>query len=242
MLAVSDEVDESLRRDIAPARGVDLIVSCGDLPFDYLAELMGALDVPLVFVPGKHDPDVGGYRQNRRGLVLRAGMPTEPPWPPGAVNVDGRVVDVAGLRIAGLGGCLRCGEGPNQYTQRVQRRRARRLATAARRHRRRDGRAVDLLLTHAPPRGVGDADDRPHRGFDALHDLVGRLDPLVLAHGHVHPYGREHPDRRMGRTVVCNVVGRRVLDLEPGVSLIGERGERGSPERPDAVRGASDGA
>ncbi|MGZ4694659.1 MAG: metallophosphoesterase family protein [Acidimicrobiales bacterium] len=237
VLAVSDEVDESFRHHVGPESGIDLVVSCGDLPFDYLADLAGALDVPLVFVPGNHDPDVRGYRQGRRGLVLRAGMPSEPPWPPGAVNADGRVVDLAGLRIAGLGGCLRYGDGPNQYSQRALRWRARRLAPAIAWHRWRDGRPVDLLLTHAPPRGVGDADDLPHRGFDGLHDLVARADPLVLAHGHVHPYGREHPDRRLGRTVVCNVVGRRVLDLEPGVALIGGR-DRAEPG--DAVRGGPD--
>ena len=86
---------------------------------------MNALDVPLVFVPGNHDPDVSGYRLSRGGLTLRAGLPARPPWPDGAVNADGRVVDVAGLRIAGLGGCRRYSHGPNQYTDRQQARRAR---------------------------------------------------------------------------------------------------------------------
>src|SRR5947208_12256294 len=107
VLAVSDEVDDALVADPTAVRGAQLIVACGDLPFEYLEHLMNALDVPLVFVPGNHDPDLGGYRQGRRGLMLRAGLPAEPPWPCGAVNADGRVVDVAGLRLAGLGGSLR---------------------------------------------------------------------------------------------------------------------------------------
>ena len=94
------------------ARKADLILACGDLPFDYLGSLMNALDVPLVFVPGNHDPDLSGYRMSRAGLTLRAGIPVRPPWPDGAVNADGRVIDVAGLRIAGLGGCLRYSAGP----------------------------------------------------------------------------------------------------------------------------------
>ena len=36
---------------------------------------MNALDVPLVFVPGNHDPDLSGYRMSRTGLTLRAGLP-----------------------------------------------------------------------------------------------------------------------------------------------------------------------
>lgn len=219
MLAVSDEVDEGLCADIGAARGAQLILACGDLPFDYLRYLIDALDVPLAFVPGNHDPDLHGYRRSRAGLVLRAGIPTAEPWPPGAVNADGRVVDVLGLHIAGLGGCPRYREGPNQYTERQQAWRARRLRARARWHGR--GRPVDVLLTHAPPRGVGDGEDAPHRGFDALHPLVAALRPPLLLHGHVHPFGAAAPSRRLGRTLVCNVVGRHLFDIEPAAGYTG---------------------
>lgn len=213
VLAVSDEVDEGLRADPSPARGAELILSCGDLPFDYLRSLMDALDVPLVFVPGNHDPDVHGYRTTRAGLTVRAGLPATAPWPAGAVNADRRVVDVAGLRIAGLGGSIRYREGPNQYSQREQARRARGLARRAAWRRHRDGRAVDVLLTHSPPRGVGDGSDPPHVGFDCLHPLVARLRTPLLLHGHVHPYGADTPDLSIGTTVVRNVVGRHMFDV-----------------------------
>ena len=91
VLAVSDVVEEGLWADIGPARGADLIAGCGDLPFEYLGYLMNALDVPLVFVPGNHDPDLSGYRVSRGGLTLRAGLPARAPWPDGAVSADGRV-------------------------------------------------------------------------------------------------------------------------------------------------------
>jgi hypothetical protein len=148
---------------------------------------MNALDVPLVFVPGNHDPDLSGYRTSRAGLILRAGLPARPPWPDGAINADGRVVDVAGLRIAGLGGCLRYSGGPNQYTDRQQARRAMALRARARWHRPHRGGGIDVLMTHAPPRGIGDGDDLPHRGFTALHGLAEALHPMLLLHGHVHP-------------------------------------------------------
>jgi Icc-related predicted phosphoesterase len=224
VLAVSDEVNDALAADpggVGGVRGVELIVACGDLPFDYLASLMNALDVPLVFVPGNHDPDLSGYRSSRAGLTLRGGMPARPPWPDGAVNADGRVVDAAGLRLAGLGGCLRYNFGPNQYTDRQQARRAWALRRRARWRRLRDGRGIDVLLTHAPPRDVGDGDDPPHRGFSALHGLVAGLQPTALLHGHVHPYGAaarhgavEHG--RLGRTMVCNVTGWHPFEIEPG--------------------------
>jgi calcineurin-like phosphoesterase family protein len=216
VVAVSDEVDEALWSDTSALDGASVLLSCGDLPFDYLRRLTDALEVPLVLVPGNHDPDLGGYRTTRHGLVIKAGLPAEPPWPPGAVNADRRVVDVAGLRIAGLGGSPRYSEGPNQWTERQFAARARRVALAARWRALRDHRRVDVLLTHTPPRGVGDADDPPHRGFVTLHRLVDRLRPGIVLHGHVHPYGASVVDQRIGEVVVRNVVGCHVFDVEVG--------------------------
>jgi predicted phosphodiesterase len=235
VLAVSDEVDEALCVDPGLARGVDIILACGDLPFDYLGYLMDALERPLVFVPGNHDQDVRGYRTARSGLTLRAGMPSEPPWPPGAVNADGRVVDVAGLRIAGLGGSLRYSDGPNQYSQRAQTRRARRLARRAMFRRWRDGGPVDVVLTHAPPRGVGDGDDLPHRGFDCLGSLIARVRAQLLLHGHIHPIGDHPPDLRLGGAVVRNVVGKHVFDIPSGADMSPAPGERSQTGAPNSV-------
>jgi calcineurin-like phosphoesterase family protein len=212
VLAVSDEVVEALWTERVRRHDVDLVLAAGDLPFDYLEFLASALDRPCVFVPGNHDVDLSGYARVR-GLWLRSGFPTPWPGPIGGLNVDGRVVDVEGLRIAGLGGSIRYREGPNQWTERQQARRVRRLARAAAWRRLRDGRPVDVLLTHSPPRGVGDADDPPHRGFACLHDAVRRMRPTLLVHGHVHPHGEQAPDRTLDGTQVINAVGYRVLKI-----------------------------
>ena len=235
VLAVSDEVDEAIAADPGPVGSADLIVACGDLPFEYLGSLMNALDVPLVFVPGNHDPDLSGYRSSRAGLTLRAGMPTRPPWPDGAVNADGHVVDAAGLRLAGLGGCRRYRDGANQYSDRQQARRAVALRAAARWRRQRDGRGVDVLLTHAPPRGVGDGDDPPHRGFTALHGLIDALRPTAMLHGHVNPLcsgGGHVAPRRLRSTVICNVTGWHLLDIAPGFGLTEVLAGARTPGRP----------
>jgi hypothetical protein len=202
--------------DLRPVRGADLIVACGDLPFEYLGYLMNGLDVPLVFVPGNHDPDVSGYRQSRAGLTMRAGLPARAPWPDGALNADGTIVDAAGLRLAGLGGCLRYSAGPNQYTDRQQGRRARALRRQSRWQRLRGRGGVDVLLTHAPPLGVGDGADPAHHGFAALPGLVAALTPAIMLHGHVLPYDTATPGGTLGSTQVRNVTGRHLLDIRPG--------------------------
>jgi Icc-related predicted phosphoesterase len=223
VLAVSDEVDEALYADPHRARGAELVLAAGDLPFDYLDYLMNALDVPLVFVPGNHDPDVSGYRSSRAGLTLRAALPARPPWPDGAVNADGKVLDVAGLRVAGLGGSPRYSDGPNQYTERQQARRAGALARRVWWARRRDGHGLDVLITHAPPRGAGDGDDPAHRGFEALNRFAVRARPAVLLHGHVPPLQARPGLDHVGGTVVRNVVGRHLLEIRPSGTAAAHR-------------------
>jgi hypothetical protein len=211
-LAVSDEEVSYLRVGRAAALGVDVVIAAGDLSFEYLGALVDLVDRPGVFVPGNHDPDVSRFSKHA-SLSLRAGMPKDWPGLAGFVNADGRVVDVGGVRVAGLGGCLRYRPGPNQWSELEQARRGRRLVRGARRLRSRDGRGVDILLTHAPPRHCGDREDQPHRGFDCLHEVVAALQPRLLVHGHIHPYGQPVPDRLLGETAVVNVVGHRVLVL-----------------------------
>src|SRR5262249_58105031 len=50
LLAVADEVDEALYGDALSRLRPDLIVSAGDLPFDYLENLVTRANVPLVYV------------------------------------------------------------------------------------------------------------------------------------------------------------------------------------------------
>jgi len=57
VLAVGDEVDERLLGDSPPGslRDVRLVLSCGDLPADYLEALANRFQVPLLCVRGNHD-------------------------------------------------------------------------------------------------------------------------------------------------------------------------------------------
>ena len=75
------------------------------------------------------------------------------------------------------------------------------------------GRGVDVLLTHAPPAGVGDGNDQAHRGFEAFHRLARALGPPLLIHGHIHPYGARQPDRRLGETLVVNAIPSRLVEV-----------------------------
>ncbi|WP_439032462.1 metallophosphoesterase family protein [Gordonia terrae] len=212
VLAVADEVVDSLTFGVGIDSRPDLILGAGDLPFEYLEILSSLCDAPCVFVPGNHDRDLRGYHRGRTGWT-RAGLPTTDPGPCGAVNADGRTVTVAGLRISGLGGSRRYNGGTNQYTDTQQRLRSLRLRCTAALS---SSRNADILLTHSPARGVGDGDDLPHRGFDCFHPLVRSLRPTLLVHGHVHPFGTTPSDLPIGRsTTSMNVVGYCQFDIDP---------------------------
>ena len=187
--------------------GVDLIVSCGDLPARYLEHVVTLANVPLVYVWGNHDGAYGAHA------------------PEGCVSIDGHLRDFRGLRVMGLGGSLRYNDEAHGFTEAEMRRRAARLALLAS-----ATGGVDLVVTHAPVRGYGDLDDLPHQGFEALDDLVRRLRPRYLVHGHVHlSYGRvnrtiEHP---CGTTLV-NACGSYLLEIPD--DELGGHGGLFSPE------------
>jgi Icc-related predicted phosphoesterase len=186
------------------------VLSCGDLPFDYLEYLVSRLDVPLLYVPGNHDPSL--EPPGMTWMPLRAELPTGP-GPAGCVNIDGKLVTVCGLRIAGLGGSIRYKHGPNQYSQGQMGRRALRIGLRARLGRARNDRKLDVLVTHAPPFGLAESQDGAHVGFVAFLRLIRNFHPLLAVHGHIHPYGRALPERRLNDTRVVNVVPSRLLEV-----------------------------
>jgi len=191
VLAVADEEVATLpsrARDLQ----VDLVLGAGDLGWDYLEELVAIVGVPAAFVPGNHDPSTA------RGA-----------GPRGMVDLDEQVVTIGGLRLAGLGGCVRYNAGGHQYTQKQYDRRARRLLKRA------GDAPVDVLLTHAPPLGLGDGDDPSHLGISALHGVLETLRPTWHLHGHIHPFGLVKGDRAAGPTTIRNVIPWQVLDIEP---------------------------
>ena len=191
VLAVADEEVPAVQSRVRDLR-VDLVLAAGDLPWDYLESLVSLLDAPAAYVPGNHDPRTG------HGV-----------GPEGLVDVDGHVRTVGGLRIAGLGGCVRYNDGPHQYTQKEYDSRARGLLREAR------DAEVDVLLTHAPPLGLGDESDPPHVGISALHGVLETLRPSWHLHGHIHPYGMHKPDRQLGPTTIRNVIPWQLIDIEP---------------------------
>lgn len=165
--------------------------------------------MPLLYVPGNHDPSV--RQPDSTWMPLQAEVPE--PGPAGCECIDGRLVDVGGLRFAGFGGSLRYRPGPNQYTPAQMRLRAGVVELRLRFKRFRHGRKLDVLVTHAAPSGVDASPDAVHQGFAAFSRLIREFRPLLAIHGHVHPYGRTLPEHRAGPTRIINAVPSRIIEL-----------------------------
>ena len=166
--------------------------------------------MPLLYVPGNHDP--GLEPPDMSWMPLRSDLPPIP-GPQGCENIDGRLTEELGLRIAGLGGSIRYKDGPNQYSQAQMSRRALRLEVRLRLKRPRAGRRLDIVVTHAPPFGLAEAQDAAHVGFVGVLRLVQHLQPKLVVHGHIHPFGRVVPERRVNATRVVNVIPSRILEI-----------------------------
>ena len=194
ILALADKESRQFYDFYAPGRldGFDLILSCGDLRKEYLEFLVTMSNKPLLYVPGNHDES----------------FVTAPPE--GCVNLDGKVVTVGGVRFFGLGGAHRYREGPYLYTQQEMARRARRARVAIAR-----AGGFDVLVTHAPARGLNDFETLAHQGFSCFNDLLDRYEPRVFVHGHIHKtYGMHIPREALrGNTRVINAFDHAVIEL-----------------------------
>lgn len=194
ILALADEECPALYEHYVPGRlaDYDLIISCGDLNPKYLSFIVTMARVPVLYVHGNHD-------------VRYSHTPPE-----GCDCIDDQLIVYKGVRILGLGGSKKYREAPHQYTEKEMKKRIRKLRWKLWRHR-----GVDIVVTHAAPKGVGDGDDIAHRGFEELLHLIDKYHPKYLLHGHVHlSYGQDQTRvREYNGTTVINTCERYVLEV-----------------------------
>jgi hypothetical protein len=205
ILAVSDEISPALNSCVRPTflPRLDFILSCGDLPFDYLEFLMSCHNAPLYYVLGNHD---GEGLQREDGKVSCA--------PDGGDSLENCSIAIKGILLAGLGGSIRYGHTTKyQFTEAEMWRRVLQLTPQLLRNQARYGRRLDILVTHAPPRGVHESEDPAHRGFAAFRWLLEYARPRWMLHGHTQFTRPSHTLRceRVGVTDVMYIPPYRVL-------------------------------
>jgi len=198
ILAVSDEVVERLYSlcDIGHFKDIELIIGCGDLPYPYLENMVTLLNVPLLYVPGNHDPE---YRENDIKSYAEGGS-----------NLDLKLVRIKTFLIGGLGGSVRYRpDGTNQHSQSDAYLRAFRMIPRLLLNRIQYGRYMDILITHSPPLGIHDNDTVAHTGLKAINWLIQFAKPRYHLHGHTHFY------RRNLTSSETNHIGTKIINVHP---------------------------
>ena len=194
ILLLADQAEPTLweHLNLAKLEGVELILSCGDLPAEYLSFLTCFTEAPILYIHGNHDDRYAVHP------------------PEGCICIEDQIYTYGGVRILGLGGSMRYNKGVNQYTEQQMRRRVNRLRFKLWR-----SGGIDILLTHAPAYQLGDEADLAHRGFETFLHVIDKYHPRFLVHGHVHQSYR-HDFKRIrqhGDTQVINACGYYFLDI-----------------------------
>lgn len=206
ILVLSDQESKSIYEYYSPEKlaGVELILACGDLRQEYLDFFATMCHAPLFYVHGNHD------RWSKKG------------WQSSCVSLEDDIVEYKGIRILGLGGSMRYHpDGKYQYTEAQMQRRIAKLWWKLARNK-----GFDILVTHAPAKGINDLDDLPHQGFSCFKTLMERYHPALFVHGHIHAnYGNFKRIDQFGDTMVVNAYDHYILDLP-------ERKKLDSKEKP----------
>jgi Icc-related predicted phosphoesterase len=210
ILCISDQIDPLVYSSSIKERfgDVDLVLSAGDLPMDYLEFIVSSLNKPMLFVFGNHQAE-GMQRYAEKSLF--------PGWDntinsTGAIHVGSKVVIEDGLIVAGLGGSMLYNHGENQYTEFGMKMEMLKLIPSLIFNRIFRGRSCDILLTHAAPKGIHDKEDRCHWGFKCFLWFMRIFKPRYLVHGHIHLYSlTETRTTQYQNTLVINAYSHHII-------------------------------
>jgi len=219
ILCVADHIDPLVYSTQAKNRfrDVKMVLGAGDLPLEYYSFIVSSLNVPLLFIYGNHNLNELDHYQGKSISHQSRTMDEVFKFrnAVGATFLEDRHHRQGKLLIAGLGGSIRYNQGEHQFTEFQMMVRILKMAPRLWWNKLVHGRFLDILLTHAPPRGIHDREDKPHWGFKAFLTFMKWFKPRYLIHGHIHLYELNEVRRTTYlKTEVVNCYDHLVLDFE----------------------------
>jgi Icc-related predicted phosphoesterase len=214
ILCISDQIDPLVYSPSIKERfaDIDLVLSAGDLPFDYLDYIISNLNKPLLFVFGNHHTEeIKHFRKRWDASFVEI---TYEGFICGAIHLESKVRKEGEIIFAGLGGCMRYNNGANQYTNFQMYLEIIKIIPRLLWNRIFHGRFLDILLTHAPPKGIHDKSDKCHQGFESFLWFMNIFKPKYLVHGHIHLYDlTDVRSTKWKNTTVVNVFSHYIIDM-----------------------------
>jgi Icc-related predicted phosphoesterase len=170
-------------------KDIDFIISAGDVSNRYIDFLVSTLDKDLIYVNGNH--------------IYHKDYPIT-----FAKNIDGKFLKYKGLRILGLDGSKLYSHKEHQYTD-FQ------MACKVFKNIFSLCLGVDIVVSHASPKGIHDIDEKVHEGFKIFNKVIKWFKPKLWVHGHVHLYNYlAVQETYVGDTRIMNVFGYKLLEIE----------------------------
>jgi Icc-related predicted phosphoesterase len=239
ILAVADipsrVLEAMILRTPESLKGLDVIISCGDLEKEYLEFLVDGINRELFFVFGNHqgewdlDEDIDlspGEKMLARARHLQQKIKKRIA---GIKELHGRVVPFKDYLMVGFGGCMWYNGGENQYTEKEM---AKVVAASTlkinllRLSDRLLGRPQKevIVITHAPPFGIHDQPDITHTGFKCFNSFRKEIKPLLWLHGHIHlleSHGNQVTVE--GHTTILNTYSHKFISIRKDKIDISQR-------------------
>lgn len=175
----------------------DLVIGAGDFcilrrRLDISTRILCQITVPAIFVPGNAESNE----------ELRSAYADYPNF----TILHGDSCELFGYRFFGLGGGIPItpfGAWSYDFSEGQA---AGYLDGAA---------GIDVLITHSPPKNVGDSDSRGrHLGSQAVYDFIRSHQPLLHVCGHIHESWRSISE--IGATKTINAGPRGIPYTLPG--------------------------
>ena len=219
ILCISDKIDPLIYSNNIKNRfsDIDLILSAGDLELKYYGFIVSSLNKPLLFVFGNHNLKSLSRYRNRHDLFEVKGLRPITGIPPsyGSIYLGDKVKNIKSLLVAGLGGSMKYNNGPNQFSEFEMSLKIFKILPKLIFNRIFHERWLDILLTHTPPRGLGDKEDICHMGFKIFRTFIKLFKPQYLLHGHIHLYdiNASREIMFMGTRIV-NIYEHKIIEIE----------------------------
>lgn len=182
-LVIADRPPHIPVADVLATNQIDLIITLGDLEYTQIAELGMIHTVPKIGIYGNHCTP--GYLEQL-----------------GILDLHLQTTVINGITFGGFEGSPRYKNDP--YAKMYTEEEAARLL--------KEFPAVDVFISHSPPRGINDEDDVAHQGFIALRDYIDTHQPTYFLHGHTYPTA-EQLVTQYQETHIVYVSAEKIVDL-----------------------------
>jgi hypothetical protein len=220
ILCVADHIDPLVYSVQIKERfkDVQLVLGAGDLPIEYYSYIVSCLNVSLLFIFGNHNLSRLKHFQRHdtspNELIAEENFRNQSAS--GATYLEDRHKKIKNVLVVGLGGSMRYNDGDHQFNEFQMYMRIFKLFPRLLWNRIIYGRWLDILLTHAPPRGIHDKSDLCHTGFKAFLSFMAWFKPKYLVHGHIHLYNLNDIRKTLyKKTLVINCYDHFVLEYKP---------------------------